>query len=160
MKNTWFLLLAKALFMFDQLLKTLIVVFLIVIYRDPLRDQEKNLKKKINVKFNTFIKSLKPLLAKNLSAVQETWVRFLSQRDLLEKEMATHSSILAWKIQWTEKPGGLQSMGSQRVGHDWVTSLQFIVIITDIMIIKYIDWQSIPCTGTSSIRSNLCIKDS
>ena len=72
MKNTWFLLLAKALFMFDKLLKTLIVVFLIVIYRDPLRDQEKNLKKKINVKFNTFIKSLKPLLAKNLSAVQET----------------------------------------------------------------------------------------
>ena len=43
--------------------------------------------------------------------------------NLLEKEMVTHSSILAWKIPWTEKPGGLQAMGSQRVGHDWVTSL-------------------------------------
>ena len=44
--------------------------------------------------------------------------RFLGREDLLEKEMAIHSSILAWKIPWTEEPGGLQSMGSQRVGHD------------------------------------------
>ena len=50
---------------------------------------------------------------KNLPAVQETWVRFLSQEDPLEKEMAIHSSILAWKIPWTEESGGLQSMGSQ-----------------------------------------------
>ena len=55
---------------------------------------------------------------KNLPAVQETWVRSLGWEDPLEKEMATHSSILAWKISWTEEPGGLQSMGSQRVGHD------------------------------------------
>ena len=55
---------------------------------------------------------------KNLPAVQETRVQFLGQGDPLEKEMATHSSILAWKIPRTEKPGGLQSMGSQRVGHD------------------------------------------
>ena len=55
---------------------------------------------------------------KNLPAVQEAWVRFLGQEDLLEKGMATHSSILAWKIPWAEKPGGLQSMGSQRVRHD------------------------------------------
>ena len=55
---------------------------------------------------------------KNLPAVQETWVRSLGWEDPLEKEMATHSSILAWKIPWTEEPGGLQSMGSQRVGHD------------------------------------------
>ena len=55
---------------------------------------------------------------KNLSAVQEAQVRSLSQEDPLEKEMATHSSILAWKISWTQEPGGLQSMGSQRVGHD------------------------------------------
>ena len=44
------------------------------------------------------------------------------QEDLLEEEMATHSSILSWKISWTEGPGGLQSMGSQRVGHNWVTN--------------------------------------
>ena len=58
---------------------------------------------------------------KNLPAtqeLQETWVRSLGQEDLLEKEMATHSSILAWRIPQTEEPGGLQSMGSQRVRHD------------------------------------------
>ena len=55
---------------------------------------------------------------KNLPAVQETRVQFLGWEDPLEKEMATHSSIFAWKISWTEKTGGLQFMGSQRVGHD------------------------------------------
>ena len=55
---------------------------------------------------------------KHLPAKQETWVRSLGQEDPLEKEMATHSSILAWKIPWTEKPGRLQSVGSQRVRHD------------------------------------------
>ena len=55
---------------------------------------------------------------KNLPAVQETWVQSLGWEDPLEKEMATHSRILAWKIPWTEEPGGLQSMGSQRVKHD------------------------------------------
>ena len=50
---------------------------------------------------------------KSLPAVQETRVRFLGQEDPLEKEMATHSSIFAWRIPWTEEPGGLQSMGSQ-----------------------------------------------
>ena len=55
---------------------------------------------------------------KNLPAVQETRVRSLGWEVPLEKEMATHSSILAWKISWTEEPGGLQSMGSQRVGHN------------------------------------------
>ena len=53
----------------------------------------------------------------------ETWVQFLGQEDPLEKEMATHFSSLAWKIPWTEEPGRLQSMGSQRVRHDWATSL-------------------------------------
>ena len=61
---------------------------------------------------------------KCLPAVRETRVRSLGWEDPLEKEMATHSSNLAWKIPWTEEPGGLQSMGSQRVGHDWATSLQ------------------------------------
>ena len=60
---------------------------------------------------------------KRLPAMKETWVRSLGQEDPLEKEMATHSSILAWRIPWTEEPGGLQSTGSQRVGHDWATSL-------------------------------------
>ena len=55
---------------------------------------------------------------KNLPAVQETQIQSLGWEDPLEKEMATHSSILAWKISWTEEPGGLQSMGSQRVGHN------------------------------------------
>ena len=50
--------------------------------------------------------------------MQETQIPSLGVEDPLEKEMATHSSILAWKIPWTEKPGGLQSMGSQRIGHD------------------------------------------
>ena len=61
--------------------------------------------------------SLVAQLVKNLPAVQETQARSLGWEDPLEKEMATHSSILAWKISWTEEPGGLQSMGSQRVGH-------------------------------------------
>ena len=55
-----------------------------------------------------------------------TRVRSLGQEDPLEKEMATHSSPLAWKIPWTEERSMLQSMGSQRVRHDWVTSLHFI----------------------------------
>ena len=57
-------------------------------------------------------------MVKNLPAMHETWVRSLGQEDPLEKGMATHSCILAWRIPWTEKPGGLQSMGSQRVRHD------------------------------------------
>ena len=56
---------------------------------------------------------------KHLPVMRETWVRSLGWEDPLEKEMATHSSILAWRIPWTEEPGGLQSTGLQRVGHDW-----------------------------------------
>jgi len=57
-------------------------------------------------------------MVKNLSAMWETWVLSLGWEDPLEKGMTNHSSILAWRIPWTEEPGGLQSMGSQRVGHD------------------------------------------
>ena len=66
---------------------------------------------------------------KNLPAMWETGVQSLGWEDPLEKGIATHSRILVWRISWTEEPGGLQSMGSQRVGHDWVTftSLQFSV---------------------------------
>ena len=57
-------------------------------------------------------------MVKDLPAMQETRVQFLGWEDPLEKEMAIHSSTLVWRIPWTEKPGRLQSMGSQRVGHD------------------------------------------
>ena len=57
-------------------------------------------------------------MVKNLPAMQETWVQSLGREGSLEDGMATHSSILSWRIPWTEEPGGLQSMGSQRVGHD------------------------------------------
>ena len=65
---------------------------------------------------------------KCLPAIRETWVWSLGQEDPLEKEMATHSSNLAWRIPWTEDPGGLQSMGSQRVRHDWATSVSVYIV--------------------------------
>ena len=55
-----------------------------------------------------------------MQEMQETWIQSLGQEDTLEEEMATHSSILAWKSPWTEEPGGLQSIGSQRVRYNWV----------------------------------------
>ena len=61
-------------------------------------------------------------MVKNLSAMQETKVRSLGRENPREKGMAIHSSILAWRIPWTGKPGRLQSMGSQRVRYDWVTN--------------------------------------
>ena len=70
-----------------------------------------------------FYTSLVAQTVKRLPPVQEIRVQSLGPEDLLEKEMATHSSILAWKIPWMEEPGRLRSMGSQRVGHDWATSL-------------------------------------
>ena len=62
-------------------------------------------------------------MVKHLPTRRETWVQFLGQEDPLEKEMVIHSSTFAWKIPWMEERGGLQSMGSQRVGRDWATSL-------------------------------------
>ena len=59
---------------------------------------------------------------KNMPVIQETQVQFLGQEDPLEEGMATHSSIVAWRIPWTEEPGGLQSMGLQRVGNNLVTN--------------------------------------
>ena len=61
-------------------------------------------------------------MVKNLPAIQETWVRSLGQEYPLGKGMATHSSILAWRMPWTEEPGGLQSMGLEKVRHDWTTN--------------------------------------
>ena len=63
------------------------------------------------------------LTVKNLPVMPETWVLSLDQEDPLEKGMTTHSSILAWRIPWTEEPGRLQSMALQRVGHDWTTTI-------------------------------------
>ena len=65
------------------------------------------------------VSSLAAQLLKNLPAMQETWVQLLGQENPLEKEMATHFSILAWRIPWTEKPGRLQSMGSQEYNTTW-----------------------------------------
>ena len=63
--------------------------------------------------------AVKDFPAQTVKRLPTIWFQSLGQEDLLEKEMATHSSILAWKIPWTEEPGSLQSMGSQKVGHDW-----------------------------------------
>ena len=64
-------------------------------------------------------------MVKNLPAMQETWVQFLGWEDPLEKETATHSSILAWEIPGTEEPSRLQSMGSQKIRQEWVTNTHF-----------------------------------
>ena len=77
---------------------------------------------------NHFSKPWASLVArrlKRLPAIRETWVQSLGREDPLEKEMATHSSILDWRIPWTEEPGGLQFMGSQRVGHDFTFTFTF-----------------------------------
>ena len=68
-------------------------------------------------------------MVKRLPIMQEIWIQSLGRKDLLEKEMATHSSILAWKIPWIEEPGTLQSMGLQKVGHDCATSLSLSIIM-------------------------------
>ena len=85
---------------------------------------------------------------KRLPAMWETRVRFLGREDPLKKEMAVHSSTLAWKIPWTEELDRLQSMGSQRVGHDWATSLSLIA--------KSV--KNLPAMQDTQVRS-LCQKD-
>ena len=74
------------------------------------------------------VASLVAQKVKNPPAMQQTWVRSLGQEDPLEKGMAVHSSILALRIPWTEARGGLQSMGSQRIGHDWL-SLSLLLLL-------------------------------
>ena len=76
---------------------------------------------KFHFKFSILFFNMTSLVAqmvKRLSTMRETWVQSLGREDPLEREMAIHSSTIAWKLPWTEEPGGLQSMGSQRVGHD------------------------------------------
>ena len=72
--------------------------------------------------------SLIAQMVKNLPATRETRVQSLGQEDPLEKEMATHSSILAWRLPWTEEPSRLKSMGSQRAGHDWATTTNLLIL--------------------------------
>ena len=81
--------------------------------------------------------------------MQETWVQFLGGEDPLEKGMTLHSSIFAWRISWTEKPGGLQSMGLQRGGHNWVTNTHTHTHT------RYIPWSGIVRSCGSSIFSFL-----
>ena len=78
---------------------------------------------------------------KNLPAVQETRVWFLGWEDPLEKEMATYSSILAWQVSWTEEPGGLQSVGSQRVRHDERLTLTYLLYL--LLCNVYVWWASL-----------------
>ena len=88
------------------------------------RDKDLDLKEILFVYLLSHVQtSLVAQTVKHLPAVWEPWVRSQGWENPLEKEMATHSSTLAWKIPWTEESGGLQSQGSQKVRHDWATSL-------------------------------------
>ena len=89
--------------------------------------EEKGMKEDEKVGWHYWLNktSLVSQMVKHLPTMCETQVRSLGGEDPLEKKMATHSSTLAWKIPWTEEPSGPQCMGSQRVGHDWATSLHF-----------------------------------
>ena len=79
---------------------------------------------------------------KRLPAMRETWVRFLGQEGSLEKEMAIHSSTLAWKIPWTEEPDRLQSMGSQRVGQTERLTFTFIYVVRErLETVTLCDWK-------------------
>ena len=107
---------------------------------------------------------------KTLPTMQETWIWFLGWEDLLEKEMASHSSILAWEIPQTEKPGRLQSLGSQRVGHNWATSLDWplpvsLTMITLLILILAVglvtvspqDWPPILCLSVGIAYVASCV---
>ena len=86
------------------------------------KSQEENVQRRKTTGLNSARNSVKTSLVaqtvKRLSIMRETWVRSLGWEDPLEKEMASHSRTIAWKMPWTEEPGRLQSMGLQRVGHD------------------------------------------
>ena len=81
--------------------------------------------------------SLMAQTVKNLPAMWKTWVQSLGQEDPLEERMAAHPSILAWRIPWTEEPGGLQSMGSQRAGHDLAIDTSTTDFITTDLFLQY-----------------------
>ena len=83
--------------------------------------------------------------------MRETQVWSMGWEDPLEKGMVTHSSILAWRIPWTEEPGRLQSMGSQRVGHNWATSLSFYIYIY-MFVFKSKKWENLPHLFCASVE--------
>ena len=108
--------------------------------------------------------SLVAQTVKNLPEMQVTWVQFLGWEDPLEKGMATHSSILALRIPWTEKPGGLQSMGSQRVRHDCtaITTTQFFckIYLWGLKVLRYsavVVWESVRTVIGSQKMSRLSV---
>ena len=85
----------------------------------------------------------------------ETWVRSLGQEDPLEKEMAIHSSTLAWKIPWTEEAGRLQSIGSQRVGNDWVAKLTFIGSMSSVQSLSQVRLFATPWTAAHQVSLSI-----
>ena len=89
-------------------------------------------------------------MVKHLPAMQEIWVRSPGGEDPMEKEMATHCSIPAWKMPWTEEPFRLQSMGSQRVIHDWATSLTYKTNGNSISLTGWLWWWNERIIGTLS----------
>ena len=100
----------------------IVVLEIFNLYDDIYKYIEKFMKNKRNIgeHINIDGASMMAQMVKNLPAMQETWVQSLSQEDSLEKRMATHSRILAWRIPWREEPGRQQFIGLQRVRHDWV----------------------------------------
>ena len=103
-------------------------------------------------------------MVEHLSTMWETRVRSLGWEDPLEKEMAIHSRTIAWKIPWTEEPGRLQSTGSQRVGHNWATSLHFtswwtlcnpmVYTVHGILQARILEWVAFPFSRGSSWPRN------
>ena len=89
--------------------------------------------------------SLVAQLVKNLPTMQLTWVWSLGWEDSLEEGMATNSSIFAWRIPWPEGPGGLQSMGSQRVGHDWAAKHSIVCYVTECSVITRLQSDVLEC---------------
>ena len=116
-------------------------------YIENIKDATKKLLELVN-NFSKASDTKSPLViqtVKHLPTMWETQVQSLGQEDPLEKEMATHSIILAWKIPWTEEPGRLQTMGSRRVRHDWATSLSLSLFRYKINI-----WESIALLHTNN----------
>ena len=97
--------------------------------------------------------SLVSEMVKNLLVMQETQVPSLGWADPLEKGMATHSSVPVWRIPWTEEPGGFQSMGSQRVSHNWVTNI-FTFLFSFHTLLPFFVWKE---EGKMGIRLYICI---
>ena len=95
-------------------------------------------------------------MVKSLPAMWETWVRSLGWEDTLEKGMATHSSILVWRIPWTEESSKLQSMGSQRVGQDWTTNTFTFKLIEPLMKLGWVIRGVLSMTSSNNFPSLPC----